>query len=109
MWVYKYSDALTHYGVKGQKWGVKRNKHMDGSLFDAVKHVHDRASNSDQPSESKTTKTNEHKLTDYFDFSEKVDRPFLRIRKLYNETANSDLVISKAHTGAKWLANHKTK
>lgn len=30
----KYSNELYHYGVKGQKWGIRRYQNQDGSLTD---------------------------------------------------------------------------
>ena len=33
----RYSDSLTHYGIKGQKWGVRRFQRKDGTLTEAGK------------------------------------------------------------------------
>lgn len=32
-----YNNELYHYGVKGQKWGVRRYQNKDGTLTDAGK------------------------------------------------------------------------
>lgn len=34
---YSYRDELMHYGIKGQKWGVRRYQNEDGSLKGAGK------------------------------------------------------------------------
>lgn len=31
------SDELTHFGIKGQKWGVRRFENEDGTLTEAGK------------------------------------------------------------------------
>ena len=33
----KYSNELYHYGIKGQKWGIRRYQNPDGSLTDEGK------------------------------------------------------------------------
>ena len=33
--IYRENDYLAHYGIKGQKWGVRRFQNKDGSLTNA--------------------------------------------------------------------------
>ena len=40
-WVCTRQNELTHYGIKGQKWGVRRFQNKDGSLTPAGKKRYD--------------------------------------------------------------------
>ena len=35
MWKYRSSNHIAHYGIKGQKWGIRRYQNRDGSLTTA--------------------------------------------------------------------------
>lgn len=35
VWSYGAQDSLVHYGIKGQRWGIRRYQNEDGSLTDA--------------------------------------------------------------------------
>ena len=41
MWYYNYPDYLSHHGIKGQKWGIRRYQNEDGSLTEAGKKRYD--------------------------------------------------------------------
>ncbi len=44
MWQYNYTNELTHYGILGMKWGVRRYQNKDGTLTSAGKKRYDRVS-----------------------------------------------------------------
>ena len=42
MWQYNYTNELSHHGIKGMKWGVRRYQNKDGTLTsEGKKHVSD--------------------------------------------------------------------
>lgn len=76
MWTYNYtssSDELYHYGIKGQKWGVRRYQNPDGSLTPAgrkriskeYKKVSNRASTKLSKSKNKRYLDSYNKAVDY--------------------------------------------
>jgi len=47
------NKELTHHGIKGQKWGVRRYRNTDGSLTEAGKKRYNSDNNADEPSRAK--------------------------------------------------------
>lgn len=47
------NNELTHHGIKGQKWGVRRYRNTDGSLTEAGKKRYNSNNNTDEPSRVK--------------------------------------------------------
>lgn len=47
------NSELTHHGIKGQRWGVRRYRNTDGSLTEAGKKRYNPDNNADEPSRAK--------------------------------------------------------
>ena len=84
----EYTDYLAHYGIKGQKWGVRRFQNEDGSLKNPLRRP--------KP-ESKTWKAKDAStLSD--------DELRRRLTRLQQEKQYKEMTASRATRARKWIA-----
>lgn len=77
-----YNNELIHYGVKGQKWGVRRYQNKDGGLTEAGKKRYSRENKARKIDSKKNAVKNYSKA--YDDWTERQDKN----DALYNEVAS---------------------
>lgn len=84
----EYDRYLAHYGIKGQKWGIRRFQNEDGSLKN--------------PFRRKTPESKTWKAKDAADLSdEELNR---RLNRLNREKQYKEMTASRATKARKWIA-----
>lgn len=77
------NDSLTHHGIKGQKWGIRRFENEDGSLTDeGYLRYYGHTRKEHNPKTAKLTKKGEKRLKKY---TNKVKDNYI---KTYNRSAD---------------------
>lgn len=93
------NNEVTHSGIKGQKWGVRRYQYENGTLTEEGKERYGRTPKKEKPQkpESATWKSSDAKyLSD-----EELNR---RNSRLQREEQYRRMTQSRAEKAAKWIA-----
>ena len=83
-WTYIYPDYLSHHGILGQKWGVRRFQNPDGTLTEAGK----KRKTKESIKEIRKTNKNRFSLSNE-DLKKNMER--LELQKRMKELTNSEI------------------
>lgn len=82
MWIYSTAPELTHHGIKGMRWGVRKYQNKDGSLTPAGKARYDR-----DVADNNARKKDNRLTIDGPDASRWVREDITRNKKVVDETS----------------------
>lgn len=88
---------LYHYGIKGQKWGVRRFQNKDGSLTNAGKKRQDKMADKEKKTAMKKDVKNRRTLSDA-DLKKKIER-------IKMEKQLKDLTAEEISPGKKFVSD----
>lgn len=90
-----YNEYLAHYGIKGQKWGIRRYQNEDGSYTDLGRRLRNAVAR--PKSESSTWKAKDAgSLSD--------DELRRRLTRLQQEKQYKEMTASRAAKARKWIS-----
>ena len=95
MWSYNYSDELYHYGVKGMKWGVRRNRKTSSYRSTGIKSALARRSNEKVDKGFKDWKENSQKKNNAIELGKKAN-----LSRMAYESNRSDKTLKSDYKKA---------
>ena len=105
------NGELYHWGIKGQKWGVRRFQNKDGTLTPAGKKRYD-----DTPESPKKKTTHRERLEEKYrqngmteDQAKAAANKRIRIEKAIGITAGMTLAAVTAYAATKYVKEHTDK
>lgn len=99
MWQYVYTDELSHYGIKGMKWGVRRYQNADGSLTAAGKKRQEKQQAKTIKKENKTAVTQARTIS-----NNSINRA--RLQRIMQQTGQNSLTLQSTINKGKTQVTH---
>ena len=100
---YQYTDVLTHYGILGQKWGVRRYQNPDGSLTSEGKARY-------RTGDTRTTRQNAEDDYNYFDKQQaKVSSRISYLTQYLGDMEMQGLMLNGSEKPEDWPEKRRQK